>query len=206
MSKSFYAKIQEMDDSGQMDPLERILRKEPDARTPEDISMIEGRVESNEFLLKFKNTPKLRDLCRSMRVGSFQADEVIITEGEVGDKFYILYTGEVSISKGQKQQLLKGKIVQVSLTNGFFGGASCRESTWKRGDIGSFVLRNSSLNSVTPLTLDRSLSTLSPVSSWFFESHELTLPDICLLTIPFVTPVRNTCAICTRVIRLGRWP
>ena len=97
-----------------MDPLERILRKEPDARTPDDLSVLEGKVENNEFLLKFKNTPKLRDLCRAMKVGNFQADEVIITEGEVGDKFYILHTGEVSISKGQKQQLLKGKIVQVS--------------------------------------------------------------------------------------------
>ena len=100
-----------------MDPLERILRKESDARTPEDLAVIEGKVENNEFLLKFKNTPKLRDLCRTMKIGSYQADEVIITEGEVGDRFYILYMGEVSISKGQKQQVLKGKIIQVSVTN-----------------------------------------------------------------------------------------
>ena len=52
-----------------------------------------------------------------MKIGSYQADEVIITEGEVGDRFYILYMGEVSISKGQKQQVLKGKIIQVSVTS-----------------------------------------------------------------------------------------
>ena len=114
MSKSFYAKMHNMDDSGHMDPVERILRKDKEARTPEDLSILEGKVENNEFLLKFKNTPKIRDLCRTMKIGSYQADEVIITEGEVGDKFYILYIGEVSISKGQKQQILKGKIVQVS--------------------------------------------------------------------------------------------
>ena len=81
------------------------------------MAVIEGKVENNEFLLKFKNTPKLRDLCRTMKIGSYQADEVIITEGEVGDRFYILYMGEVSISKGQKQQVLKGKIIQVSVTS-----------------------------------------------------------------------------------------
>ena len=38
-----------------------------------------------------------------------------MVEGEIGDKFYILFKGEVSISKGQKMNVLKGKIVQVSL-------------------------------------------------------------------------------------------
>ena len=46
-----------------------------------------------------------------MKVGSYGPDEVIIIEGEIGDKFYILYEGEVAISKGQKMQVLKGKIV-----------------------------------------------------------------------------------------------
>ena len=49
-----------------------------------------------------------------MKISSYSSDEVIITEGEVGDKFYIVYTGEVSISKGQKMHVLKGKITQVS--------------------------------------------------------------------------------------------
>ena len=71
-------------------------------------------LKDNEFLLKFKNTPKLRDLCKTMRLASYKPDEVIITEGEIGDKFYILLKGEVSISKGQRAQALKGKIVQVS--------------------------------------------------------------------------------------------
>ena len=68
-------------------------------------------LKDNEFLLKFKNTPKLRDLCKTMRLASYKPDEVIITEGEIGDKFYILLKGEVSISKGQRAQALKGKIV-----------------------------------------------------------------------------------------------
>ena len=89
-----------MEMSTDMDPLERILRKDPESRTAEDLSILEGKVENNEFLLKFKNTPKLRDLCRSMKIGCYAADEVVITEGEIGDKFYILYIGEVSISKG----------------------------------------------------------------------------------------------------------
>ena len=49
-----------------------------------------------------------------MKLEPYKVDEVIITEGEIGDRFYILYKGEVSISKGQRTHVLKGKIVQVS--------------------------------------------------------------------------------------------
>ena len=61
----------EEEDSGHIDPIERILRKDAESRTPEELSHLEGKVENNEFLLKFKNTPKLRDLCRAMKVGSY---------------------------------------------------------------------------------------------------------------------------------------
>mmetsp|Transcript_26172 Transcript_26172/g.32719 ORF Transcript_26172/g.32719 Transcript_26172/m.32719 type:complete len:147 (+) Transcript_26172:203-643(+) len=50
-----------------------------------------------------------------MKTASYKPDDVIITEGEIGDKFYIVFKGEVSISKGQKTQLLKGKITQKHL-------------------------------------------------------------------------------------------
>ena len=51
---------------------------------------------------KFRNTQKLKDLCRTMQTASYAPDDVIMTEGEVGDKFYIVYEGEVSINKGQR--------------------------------------------------------------------------------------------------------
>jgi CRP-like cAMP-binding protein len=35
-----------------------------------------------------------------MKISSYKPDDVIITEGEIGDKFYILYKGEVAVSKG----------------------------------------------------------------------------------------------------------
>ena len=88
------------EDSDILDPLDRILKKDAAARDPEELSILESKVENNEFLTKFKNTPKLRDLCKTMKLGTFQKDEVIMVEGEIGDKFYILFKGEVSISKG----------------------------------------------------------------------------------------------------------
>lgn len=54
------------DDIDIMDPIERILRKNSDTRTPEELSILEAKVENNEFLTKFKNSPKLRDLCKTM--------------------------------------------------------------------------------------------------------------------------------------------
>ena len=42
------------------------------------------------------------DLCRLLKVATYKPDQVIVTEGEIGDKFYIVHLGEVSISKGQR--------------------------------------------------------------------------------------------------------
>ena len=94
-----------------MDPLERILHTESARRNPEDIAMLEIKVEENEFLAKFRNTQKMKDLCRQMKLNNYKMDEVIMTEGEIGDLFFIVYSGEVAIHKGQKTSLIKSKIV-----------------------------------------------------------------------------------------------
>ena len=62
-------------------------------------------------MAKFRNSQKMKDLCRQMGMSSYKVDEVVMTEGEIGDKFYIVYEGEVSISKGQKTHFIKGNIV-----------------------------------------------------------------------------------------------
>ena len=54
-----------------------------------------------------------------MLVASYNPDDVIITEGEIGDKFYIVLQGEVSISKGQKTTMIKSKITQKHLCDLF---------------------------------------------------------------------------------------
>ena len=53
-------------------------------------------------MTKFKNQPKLTDMCKHMSIKICKADEVVITEGEIGDTFYILVTGKLIVYKSQK--------------------------------------------------------------------------------------------------------
>lgn len=46
MSKTFHDKMMDVEDN-KLDPIERILLKKQDDRTPEDISMLEAKVEVN---------------------------------------------------------------------------------------------------------------------------------------------------------------
>ena len=45
MSKNFYEQMLKVEQDDKMDPLERILLKNADDRTPDDISQIESQVE-----------------------------------------------------------------------------------------------------------------------------------------------------------------
>ena len=41
-------------------------------------------------------------MCKQMKMIEVKQDEVLITEGEIGDKFYILVTGKLTVYKSQK--------------------------------------------------------------------------------------------------------
>ena len=81
-------------------------------RSDQELGLLVEFTEENEFLCKFKNTGKLKELCRAMRLVTYIQDEVIIVEGEIGDKFYIVANGLVSVHKGSK---VGNKIVQKHL-------------------------------------------------------------------------------------------
>ena len=81
-------------------------------RNDQEIELLVEFTEENEFLSKFKNTPKLKQLCWAMRLATYSQDEVIIVEGEIGDKFYIIADGLVGVHKGSK---VDNKIVQRHL-------------------------------------------------------------------------------------------
>jgi CRP-like cAMP-binding protein len=55
-------------------------------------------------LAQFKGTKKLTDLCREMRLEEFEEKNAIIREGELGEKFYIIYSGKVAVYKNTKVQ------------------------------------------------------------------------------------------------------
>lgn len=64
---------------------------------------------------QFKGTVKLKELCKYMRIQHFDTRETIITEGDIGDTFYIIYSGGVSVYKQQKNDFTDS----VSLVNIF---------------------------------------------------------------------------------------
>ena len=46
------------------DFLRKILEKPASEKSPKDVAYIETIVENNEFLIKYKNTPNLTDMCK----------------------------------------------------------------------------------------------------------------------------------------------
>lgn len=91
--------------------LRTVLMKRPQERTDDDIDDILTIVEDNEFLKQFKNSNKLRELCRYMMLQHFGARQTIFEQDDEGDCFYIIYSGRVSVYVNDKAvaELNKGK-------------------------------------------------------------------------------------------------
>ena len=92
----------------------RILKSEPDLRNDEEVSLIQSIFEDNKFLKQFKGTPKLKELCKHLKVEVYDEGQTIIQEGEYGETFYIIYTGRVTILKFKKNEIT-GMINMVKL-------------------------------------------------------------------------------------------
>ena len=83
----------------------RILKTEPHKRNDEEVALIQSIFEDNKFLKQFKGTPKLKELCKHLKVETYDDGETIIQEGEYGETFYIIYTGRVTILKFKKNEI-----------------------------------------------------------------------------------------------------
>jgi hypothetical protein len=55
-----------------------ILNSEPQDRTSEQVSMIQSIFEDNKFLKQFKGTPKLKELCKQLKVQRYEEGQTII--------------------------------------------------------------------------------------------------------------------------------
>ncbi|CDW71126.1 cyclic nucleotide-binding domain containing protein [Stylonychia lemnae] len=106
--------------------LRKILKTSPEKRCDDDIKLIEALVEvnitqssktiqDNKFLKQFKGTVKLKELCKYMRIQHFGARETIIQEGDIGETFYIIYSGRVSVYKQQKSEF-SDSVIMTHLT------------------------------------------------------------------------------------------
>jgi hypothetical protein len=60
------------------DELLSILNSEPQDRTNEEVSMIQSIFEDNKFLKQFKGTPKLKELCKQLKVQRYEEGQTII--------------------------------------------------------------------------------------------------------------------------------
>ncbi len=76
---------------------------------------------------QFKGTPKLKELCKHLKVELYDEGQTIIQEGEYGETFYIIYTGRVTILKFKKNEIT-GMINMVRVFNllTLLIGATCR--------------------------------------------------------------------------------
>lgn len=69
-------------------------------------------LQENKFLNEIKNTKKLRDLCKYMFIRSYNERETIFEEGSVGDTFFIIHAGKVTVYKSQKTEVNESAILR----------------------------------------------------------------------------------------------
>jgi len=69
-------------------------------------------------LKQFKGTVKLKELCKYMTIQHFGARETIIQEGDIGETFYIIYSGRVSVYKQQKSEF-SDTVIMVEISPNF---------------------------------------------------------------------------------------
>ncbi|KAK3260399.1 hypothetical protein CYMTET_30642 [Cymbomonas tetramitiformis] len=86
-----------------------ILVKDADLRTEDEIGELYNLFLSNKF---FAGLPKkvCKDLCSKLRTEEFGEDEVVIRKGDMGDTFYIVLFGAVSIWSGKALEDDQGNV------------------------------------------------------------------------------------------------
>lgn len=84
----------------------------------EDMSLLKATLKRIEFF-NYLNFSQLDELINALKKITVKKGEVIIRQGDIGDKFYIIAKGEVSIHK--KKGFGGGKKVAVLGDGDFFG-------------------------------------------------------------------------------------
>ena len=82
--------------------MRRTLMKHRSNRTDSEIYEAAEVLQVNPFLSKFVENDALKNLIQLMNLEFFEQGDVLFNEGDIGDKFYIIYDGRVGISIGNK--------------------------------------------------------------------------------------------------------
>ncbi|RLN80865.1 hypothetical protein BBJ28_00026549, partial [Nothophytophthora sp. Chile5] len=92
----------------------KVLAKKKNTRTKADIDMLSEYLQTLKF---FRSLPKsfVRELCLVVDVLALPAGSCVFREGEVGDQFYIIFSGSVDINISSKD--FRGNAQQTKLIN-----------------------------------------------------------------------------------------
>ncbi|XP_052806852.1 uncharacterized protein LOC128236072 [Mya arenaria] len=74
-----------------------VIGKKPDLRQDFEIQDLLPWLRKKSKLFSTLKTEYLKDIVRSCSVGKYKRDDVIIKQGEIGDCFYIILAGKISI-------------------------------------------------------------------------------------------------------------
>ena len=75
-----------------------ILKKNPEARNDKDLNQLIPYIKENHFFKQRQiNYKHLTEVCSMMRYEYFAKGDFVFTQGDHGDKFYIILDGSVSV-------------------------------------------------------------------------------------------------------------
>mmetsp|Transcript_31117 Transcript_31117/g.54079 ORF Transcript_31117/g.54079 Transcript_31117/m.54079 type:complete len:354 (+) Transcript_31117:55-1116(+) len=75
----------------------RGLRKAPGTRTDLEIAAMVDELSSNPFLNRFEATGQLVELCRVIELKTYEHNQTIFEQGDIGDSFFIIHSGAVAV-------------------------------------------------------------------------------------------------------------
>ena len=101
-----------------MAELRYILQSSPDSRNDEQCQLVCDFLIKGKFLKRVKNNDDFRELSRYIEMQQCQENEIIFTEGDEGDSFYIILEGKVNGYKANQLGEVNEEEYIFSLTKG----------------------------------------------------------------------------------------
>jgi CRP-like cAMP-binding protein len=77
--------------------IKAFMSKIPEMRTTKECRVIASMLHHIKFLEQYKNSDELVDMTRYLRVETYKPKSVVFRQGDLGDKFYIILDGSVTI-------------------------------------------------------------------------------------------------------------
>ena len=114
-----------------------ILLKDQGSRSNQDIQSIASIISNVKFFQSLKDTKSIfNEVCKYLTYEHFETSQFIITEGEIGDKFYIILKGQAGVLiKIKDKDTFNFKEVFVYNDGGSFGELALTEGKPRAASI-----------------------------------------------------------------------